>query len=415
MDESKRSMMRLIKSLVPAAIALSLLAAACSSSSKSASQSSTTAANTGATASKAPSGTPIKLGIIASIQSTFNPEPYVPQAAKVAAAAVNAAGGVMGRPVQVVVCDDHETPQGASLCAQQLLVQDKVFMMVGDDGFEEAAVLPTIAAQNTIDWATLGSSTAALSSPLAYIFVPIFASLDAVPQMLPSNVTNVAFFNVDTAVNVSSFKSTKAIFPAADHLTNILIPPTATSFDTYCLQLKNSGAQAVIAQLPNNQIPPAIQACHQLGLTNVTWVNNSALLNPSTDNLLSTYNQPNFVFESFSQSAINQFEADIAKYGPQVGGVSNPYNDSSVIAWLGVKLLPTLVQEAGAGLNAAKIKTWLDTQTAFNTMGATPPINFTATPLPALPRVKNVSSYKAEIQNGKLVYPDPQQVFTPKA
>ena len=233
--------------------------------------------------------------------------------------------------------------------------------------------------------------------------------------MLPSNVTNIAFFNVDTAVNVSSFKSTEAIFSSADHLTNILIPSTATSFDTYCLQLKNSGAQAVIAQLPNNQIPPAIQACHQLGLTNVIWVNNSALLNPTSVNLLTSYKQPNFVFESFSQSAITQFEADIAKYGSQVGGVSNPYNDSSVTAWLGVKLFPQLVQEAGVGLDASKIKAWLDTQTAFSTMGATPPINFTATLLPALPRVKNVSAYKAEIQNGKLVYPDPSQVFTPKS
>ena len=145
--------MRLTKSLLLLMITVALLAAACSSSSKSASNgaganTSPTTAGGNASGGSTPSGTPIKLGLIASIQSTFNPEPYVPQAAKVAEAAVNAAGGVMGRPVQVVVCDDHETPQGASLCAQQLLVQDKVFMMVGNDGFEEAAVLPTISAQN---------------------------------------------------------------------------------------------------------------------------------------------------------------------------------------------------------------------------------------------------------------------------
>jgi hypothetical protein len=73
------------------------------------------------------------------------------------------------------------------------------------------------------------------------------------------------------------------------------------------------------------------------------------------------------------------------------------------------ELLPKVVAGAGS-LDPATIKAWLDKQTAFETGGATAPIDFTATPLPQLPRLKNLSSTQAVIQGGKVVVTNPTPV-----
>src|SRR5487761_1059230 len=84
-----------------------LLTAACSSSKPGAS---------GSTPASKLSGAPILLGLMAPSQSNSLSEPWIAQGAKIAAAAVNAAGGIDGRPVKIDYCDDHGTAQGGAVC-----------------------------------------------------------------------------------------------------------------------------------------------------------------------------------------------------------------------------------------------------------------------------------------------------------
>jgi hypothetical protein len=116
--------------------------------------------------------------------------------------------------------------------------------------------------------------------------------------------------------------------------------------------------------------------------------------------------QPNLAVLAYGGSAVPEFLADVAKYGPQVGGITNTIADDAVGAWLGVKLLAQIVPQVGS-LDPAKIKAWLDQQTAFQTDGATPPINFAATPISTLPRLKNLSATKGVIENGQAVVTNP--------
>jgi ABC-type branched-subunit amino acid transport system substrate-binding protein len=339
-------------------------------------------------------------------------QPWIQQAAKLGAAAVNAAGGVQGRPVQIDWCDDHATPQGAGLCAQKLLVQDKVLMLVGDDGLEEANVLPVLQAQNTIDWATLGSSLDALKSPYAYILQPVLVQFYLVPKMIPSTTKNIAYFVADNAIATTSAKTTMTFFPSTVKIQQVLIGLSSTDMQTPCLQAKQMGADTALVAINPGQIAPLIQACYQSGMTNLTWIVNSVILTPDVVKIIADQKSPNLSVMSYSQKAYDDFNADLAKYGSQVGGVSNTFVDTTIGAWLGVKLVPRLV--AAAGLDGGKIKAWLDQQTAFDTNGATPPIDFTKTPLPDTPRVKNLSAYEGQMQGQKLVQLQQAPVtFTP--
>jgi branched-chain amino acid transport system substrate-binding protein len=112
-----------------------LTLAACSSSSKSASSSGTTAAtsNTGAAGStgQTPKGTPIEVEEILSFPSPG--EPGVPQIQASIQAhfdAVNAAGGIDGRPVKLIECHDQGDPNQSRTCADQAAANKNVVATV---------------------------------------------------------------------------------------------------------------------------------------------------------------------------------------------------------------------------------------------------------------------------------------------
>jgi ABC-type branched-subunit amino acid transport system substrate-binding protein len=336
------------------------------------------------------------------VQTNAVSQPWIPQAAKVGAAAVNAAGGIMGRPVEIDFCDDHSTPQGAGLCAQKLLVQDKVLMMEGDDGTQEPALLPTLETVGTISWASFGASVQSLMNSRVYILAPSEATYWVVPQMLPATTKHVAYVIADTAIATSAEKATLNFFPKSIQVTTVTLPETTTSMQPTCLQIKQSGADTGLVAINPGQVASLIQTCNQIGLTSTLWVIPTLEMTPQVLQTVTQLHQPNIAVLSFGGTSPQDFAADVAKYGPQVGGVSNTIADDSVGAWLGVKLLAQFLPQVGS-LEPAKIKAWLDQQTAFSTGGATAPINWAATPIAPLPRLKNLSATKGEIQNGQLV------------
>jgi branched-chain amino acid transport system substrate-binding protein len=132
--------------------ALSMLAAACGSSNKSSTTSSgggaaaTTPAKPAAAASKCglgngkkASGTPIKLGAIATKQpgTDFTD---IPNTAKAYFDCVNDNGGINGRPIQYVIETEQTDPgQNASL-ARKLVESEKVLGVVGNTSIIECAI-----------------------------------------------------------------------------------------------------------------------------------------------------------------------------------------------------------------------------------------------------------------------------------
>lgn len=73
-------------------------------------------------------GEPIRLGLISS-PSWIS---YLPQGAEAAIARINATGGINGRPLELVVCDDQRTPTGGAQCAQEFAGDELLVATVGD-------------------------------------------------------------------------------------------------------------------------------------------------------------------------------------------------------------------------------------------------------------------------------------------
>lgn len=107
-------------------LACLLLAAACGSSAKSgAAKAPATKANAGSASTGATlSGAPIVIGFFGGASNVGSP--YLDPAVKAAVEYENGIGGIHGRPLKLVICDDQGTPESATSCANEFVSQHVV-------------------------------------------------------------------------------------------------------------------------------------------------------------------------------------------------------------------------------------------------------------------------------------------------
>ena len=148
---------------------VALAAAACSSTSSSTPASSATSA-AAAAANPAANlhGAPVVIGSMYPISSTFVSFPDLQYMAQIAVDVVNAHGGIKGRPLQWVHCDDKGDPNVAATCADQLINQDKVRAMVESVGLEGNVAWPLIKKADIINWFNVPVWPDDGTSPLSY-------------------------------------------------------------------------------------------------------------------------------------------------------------------------------------------------------------------------------------------------------
>ncbi len=402
----------------PLALVLALIAsvavAACGSSSSSTTSSASSAASSvssavssassAAASGGAATGSPVKFGLIVSATGV-TAEPWVLQAAEIGVKSANAAGGVMGHQIVLDSCDDQGSVQTAAVCAQKLLVQDKDVMLVGDDGTYDTAVPNLLKATHTIVWSGEMANVGEWESPNVFTTQVEVANYNAIPQLLPPGKHKVVLFTADIAAGIAGSEAAEPLYKArGDAATIVTVPLTATDFSTPCLQAKKFGADiGVVVFNGLTQFAPMAQACNQLGVK-LTWAMEGSVISDSELQALKTLGLKSVITLPFSSTAFNDLKADSAKYGIQD---SNLYNDAGMDAYIGYKLLPTLVKDAGS-LNAQTIESYLQKQTAFNTLGFTAPINFTpAHHFLTFVGLHNTCMYDDTLQNGNIVQTSP--------
>lgn len=129
--------MSIRRASLPAVVAVvALVLAACGSSSSSSSAGASTSAaaasssSTAAPASSGGSGGTIKIGTMIPLTGPGLNYPDWLSGAKASVAAINAAGGVNGSKIDLIECDDQNSPNQALACARQL-VSDHVAIIAG--------------------------------------------------------------------------------------------------------------------------------------------------------------------------------------------------------------------------------------------------------------------------------------------
>jgi branched-chain amino acid transport system substrate-binding protein len=384
----------------------SLGIAACGSSSSSSSQSSsstsTQAAQTSSTVqtSATPTGPPIKVMIAGTLSGPTN-LPELPHGAQAAAADINAHGGIDGRPIDVIVCNDSNPSPDA--CARKA-VADHVAAVVGSQSLGinpilKANRIPQVGPYPFVpdDYTQPNEFPVSGGSVAAGATVP-FLTGQGVHKIQPLVLAG-AFA---TSSAVTFMKETAARTPGVTILPPISLPFPSTDLSAQTQKAGSSGAQAIVVIAFPTQNVQVLSAARTAGLTQKLVFSGATFPQALVDHVKAAangvYTLSSFLPVSANVPAIQQFKQDMAKYAP-----GQELSDISLNSWAAVQMFAIAAKHATT-INAAGIMKVMPTLKNVN-LGVTGPFSYGQPgPMPGAPRVVNVNTYFGLVKN---------QVITP--
>jgi ABC-type branched-subunit amino acid transport system substrate-binding protein len=196
---------------------------------------------------EAPSGDPIKVMTVTTLNAAGPTYENIANTANAYADYINARGGIAGRPLEVTVCDEQFDPAVATTCARQA-VEEGMVSVVGSFTFFAESIVPVIA-ESSITWfgACCPITPSELTSPYSFNIgnQPMYA-VGAVKKAVDDGCENINAVIIDGA----------QIFipPMENAMANlgksfgdvVILPPTAQDYSAEVAQA-TSGADCVIS------------------------------------------------------------------------------------------------------------------------------------------------------------------------
>jgi branched-chain amino acid transport system substrate-binding protein len=109
---------------------------------------------------------PIKVGLIQPLSGPIAAAgSYITNAAKIAVERINAKGGVLGRPLELVIEDNKSDPAETRNAAEKLIVRDKVPIIIGAWGSSMTLAMMPLAAQHGVPILVETSSSSKITDP----------------------------------------------------------------------------------------------------------------------------------------------------------------------------------------------------------------------------------------------------------
>jgi ABC-type branched-subunit amino acid transport system substrate-binding protein len=229
--------------VVASCLSLAIAVSACSGSGATKSR-----ASGGAGSSAA--GAPLKMMIEGSFSGPILAFPESETGAKAAIARINAAGGVNGRQIVTVTCDDQGNPNQAAVCGRQA-VADKVVAVVGgpslnDNSFMpalEKAHIPYIASTDILPI----DHTSPISFPIESAVVDYSGQGKLLADATGTSCQNAALIAINQPGTDLAEKTITAGYKKAGGTTidTYLFPPTTTDFTSFAATALSHGAKCI--------------------------------------------------------------------------------------------------------------------------------------------------------------------------
>jgi ABC-type branched-subunit amino acid transport system substrate-binding protein len=212
-------------------------------SSSASSETASSDAGTGA----APSGDPIKVMTVTTLNSAGPTYENISITAKLYADYINAKGGINGHPLEVTVCDEKFDPAVATTCARQA-VDEGMVSIVGSFTFFAESIVPVIS-ESSITWfgACCPITPSELTSPYSFNIgnQPMYA-VGAVKKAVDDGCENINAVIIDGAqVFLPPMENAmKALGKSFGE--TVILPPTAQDYSAEVAQA-TGGADCVVA------------------------------------------------------------------------------------------------------------------------------------------------------------------------
>lgn len=189
---------------------------------------------------------------------------------QLAVSEVNAAGGINGTPLELIVYDDKSTPEGAVKAVTRLVDVDKVIAMVGSNSSPNILAGANITEDAGVIQVGGGTSPAYTNAGFKYIFrgtanaaLPNKAFVDAMKTMA---VKKVAMLSVASEYGKSGIKSVKDMMPLdMEIVVEEQYQATDTDYTGQIAKIMNAKPDGVVLYGMTNELALAIKQLRRNG------------------------------------------------------------------------------------------------------------------------------------------------------
>jgi branched-chain amino acid transport system substrate-binding protein len=227
------------------AVALAITIAACGGSSSSTSTPSSSAS--------APGGEPIKIGAVVSLTGTYaglgQPEK---NALDMEVARINEAGGINGRPIEVVYEDDATDEAKAVAATSKLIEQEDVVAIIGATGTGQTMAMRGDVQRAAIPQVSMAGGTVVTSPVDPLVFATPWSNLIVVPFTLDylksQDITKIGVISDSGGFGKDGVAVLEAEAPKAGIkiVANETFNPGDTDMTAQLTKIKGTDAQAVV-------------------------------------------------------------------------------------------------------------------------------------------------------------------------
>jgi branched-chain amino acid transport system substrate-binding protein len=201
---------------------------------------------------------------------------YSVQGIKMAAEEINAAGGVMGRQLDVI-SEDSVNPQTASSKAQRMIERDKVTVLMGEINSASALTISQVAARNKTLFMSIGARSDALRGKdcnryTFHVDIPVTVMVNAAGEALLREgmvkgkkiyaLTSDYLFGHDLSRQAKRFFAANGGTVIGDEL----VPTDLTDFSAQLIKIRQAKPDLVATNLGGNQVTNFVKQYSEFGL-----------------------------------------------------------------------------------------------------------------------------------------------------
>ena len=201
---------------------------------------------------------------------------YAVMGIKMATDEINAAGGVMGRTLDVM-SEDSVNPQVASSKAQRMIERDNVAVLMGEINSASALTISQVAARNKKLFMSIGARSDALRGKdcnryTFHVDIPVTVMVNAAGQALVREGLvkgkKIYSLTADYLFGHDLSKRAKMFFAAngGEQIGDELVATDVTDFSPYLLKIRQARPDLVATNLAGNQVTNFVKQYAEFGL-----------------------------------------------------------------------------------------------------------------------------------------------------
>ena len=201
---------------------------------------------------------------------------YATAGIKMAVEEINAGGGLLGRPIELI-SEDSVNPQVASSKAQRMIERDGVAVLMGEISSASALTISQVAARNKKLFMSIGARSDSLRGKdcnryTFHVDIPVTVMVKAVGQALVRDKMvqgkKIFALTADYLFGHDLSRVAKKFF--ADNGGNVvadeLVPTDLTDFSPYLLKIRQAKPDVVSTNLAGNQVTNFVKQYAEFGL-----------------------------------------------------------------------------------------------------------------------------------------------------